>query len=61
MTALGLAVAIPADLGYYAMVRANKSIASGLNRFGHGLHAYFLTGARVGSDEHGTVIPMKQV
>ena len=43
------------------MVRANKSIASGLNRFGRGLHAYFLTGARVGSDEHGTVIPMKQV
>ena len=61
MTALGLAVAIPAVLGYNALVRANKAIASGLNRFGHDLHAYFLTGARVGSDEQGKVIPMKQV
>ena len=60
MTALGLAVAIPAVLGYNALVRANKAIASGLNRFGHDLHAYFLTGARVGSDEQGKVIPMKQ-
>ena len=61
MAALGLAEAIPAVLGYNALVRANKSIASGLNRFGHDLHAYFQTGARVGSDELGKVIPMKQV
>lgn len=47
MTALGLAVAIPAVLGYNALVRGNKAIVNRLNRFGHDLHAYFLTGARV--------------
>jgi biopolymer transport protein ExbB len=48
MTALGLAVAIPAVLGYNALVRGNKAILTKLNRFAHDLHAYFLTGARVG-------------
>jgi biopolymer transport protein ExbB len=49
MTALGLAVAIPAVLGYNAIVRGNKKVLSRLNRFAHDLHAYFLTGARVGN------------
>ena len=49
MTALGLAVAIPAVLGYNALVRGNKSVIGKLNRFAHDLHAYFVTGARVGS------------
>ena len=49
MTALGLAVAIPAVLGYNALVRGNKSVLGKLNRFAHDLHAYFVTGARVGS------------
>ena len=48
MTALGLAVAIPAVLGYNALVRANKNLIARLNRFAHDLHAYFVTGARVG-------------
>lgn len=47
MTALGLAVAIPAVLGYNALVRANKAVLAKLNRFAHDLHAYFVTGARV--------------
>ena len=47
MTALGLAVAIPAVLGYNALVRGNKSVVGKLNRFAHDLHAYFVTGARV--------------
>ena len=47
MTALGLAVAIPAVLGYNALVRGNKSVISKLNRFAHDLHAYFVTGKRV--------------
>lgn len=51
MTALGLAVAIPAVLGYNALVRGNKSILTKLNRFAHDLHAYFVTGARVSSGE----------
>lgn len=49
MTALGLAVAIPAVLAYNALVRSNKKIASALNRFGYDLHAYLVTGARVDS------------
>ena len=48
MTALGLAVAIPAVLGYNALLRGNKFVISKLNRFAHDLHAYFVTGARVG-------------
>lgn len=47
MTALGLAVAIPAVLGYNALVRGNKSVLSKLNRFAHDLHAFYVTGARV--------------
>ena len=51
MTALGLAVAIPAVLGYNALVRGNKGVLHKLNRFGHDLHALFVTGARVKRQE----------
>jgi biopolymer transport protein ExbB len=47
MTALGLAVAIPAVLGYNALVRANKSIVARMSRFAHDLHALLITGSRV--------------
>lgn len=47
MTALGLAVAIPAVLAYNALIRTNKKIAGALNRFGYDLHAYLVTGARI--------------
>jgi biopolymer transport protein ExbB len=47
MTALGLAVAIPAVLGFNAINRANKLVMADLNRFGNDLLAYFVTGARV--------------
>ena len=47
MTAFGLAVAIPAVLGYNALVRSNKGIISKLHRFARQLHAYFLTGSPV--------------
>ena len=59
LTALGLAVAIPAVLGYNALVRGNKSILNRLNRFSHDLHAYFVTGARVSSSGDSKVVPMK--
>jgi len=59
MTALGLAVAIPAVLGYNALVRGNKSVLTKLNRFAHDLHAYFVTGARVASGD-GKVVAMKK-
>lgn len=45
MTAFGLAVAIPAVLGYNALSRGNKGILSKLHRFAHQLHAYLITGA----------------
>ena len=61
MTALGLAVAIPAVLGYNALVRGNKHILIRLNSFAHDLHAYFVTGARVTANgENGNVRPLKK-
>ncbi len=59
MTALGLAVAIPAVLGYNALVRGNKAVLGQLASFAHDLHAYFVTGARVGGGE-AKVVPMKK-
>ena len=53
MTALGLAVAIPAVLGYNALVRGNKFIIARMNRFAHDLHAYHVTGARIGTAASG--------
>lgn len=60
MTALGLAVAIPAVLGYNALVRGNKGILQKLSRFAHDLHAYFVTGARITSNGPANVVPMKK-
>lgn len=60
MTALGLAVAIPAVLGYNALVRGNKAILNKLNSFAHDLHAFFVTGARVHAGGSGTVVPLKK-
>jgi biopolymer transport protein ExbB len=47
MTALGLAVAVPAVLGYNTLLRKQKAIGHQLKRFAHDLHAYFLTGQRL--------------
>jgi biopolymer transport protein ExbB len=44
MTAFGLAVAIPAVLGYNALMRSNKATIKKMQRFARQLHAYFLTG-----------------
>ncbi len=60
MTALGLAVAIPAVLGYNALVRGNKSIQIKLSSFAHDLHAFFVTGARVTTSGSANVVPMKR-
>ena len=59
MTAFGLAVAIPAVLGYNALIRSNKGVANKLNRFARQLHAYFLTGSPV-SKEATNVTPMRK-
>jgi len=60
MTALGLAVAIPAVLGYNALVRGNKGVLQKLSRFAHDLHAYFVTGARVTAGGDAKVLPLKR-
>ena len=49
MTALGLAVAIPAVLAYNAFVRRNRLLLGELDGFAHDLHAFLLTGAKLGS------------
>lgn len=56
MTALGLAVAIPAVLGYNALVRANRRAIGRMNRFARQLHAYFLMGAPVSTAD--TAVPL---
>ena len=58
MTAFGLAVAIPAVLGYNALTRSNKSVINTLNRFARQLHAYFLTGSPV-TKEAANVMPLR--
>lgn len=61
MTALGLAVTIPAVLGHKSLVRGNSSILTKLNRFAHDLHAYFVTGARLDTGPaDGKAIAMKK-
>ena len=53
MTALGLAVAIPAVLGYNGLVRGNKFVIARMNRFAHDLHGFFVTGARMQAQRGG--------
>ena len=48
MTAIGLAVAIPAVLGYNFFVRLNRGVNNKLDTFAHDLHDFFATGSRVG-------------
>jgi biopolymer transport protein ExbB len=48
MTALGLVVAIPAVLGYNALTRSNRAVLSTLANFAHDMHAFLITGGRVG-------------
>ena len=47
MTALGLAVAIPAVLAYNAMVRGNRVVLAQLDSFAHDLFAFLTTGAHM--------------
>jgi biopolymer transport protein ExbB len=46
MTAIGLAVAVPAVLGYNWLVRRNKSVMEDVNAFGSDLHSVLLARAR---------------
>jgi biopolymer transport protein ExbB len=57
MTALGLAVAIPAVLAYNALVRSNRVVLAKLDAFAHDLFAVLTTGSRVSNP--GAVLPLK--
>ncbi|MCG2841331.1 MotA/TolQ/ExbB proton channel family protein [Sandaracinobacter sp. RS1-74] len=47
MTAIGLAVAVPAVLGYNYLAGRNKAIMERLNTFAADVHGYLLSGSRV--------------
>jgi len=59
MTALGLAVAIPAVLAYNAMVRSNRVALAQLDSFAHDLFAFLTTGAHM--NETNAVPTLKPV
>ena len=48
MTAIGLAVAIPAVLAYNAFVKANRNMVSQLDHYAQDLHTLLTTGAALG-------------
>lgn len=48
MTAIGLAVAIPAVFAYNFFVRMNRVTYARLDEFAHDLHDFFATGSRIG-------------
>ncbi len=56
MTAFGIAVAVPAVLGYNFCTRANRVILAELDAFAHDLHAYLTTGAKLPSHEKSAVV-----
>ena len=47
MTALGLAVAVPAVLGYNWLIRRNKDVVEKLNDFSADIHGSLVSGARM--------------
>jgi len=47
MTAIGLAVAVPAVMGYNWLIRRNKEVTEELGNFTSDLHSFLVSGARV--------------
>ena len=60
MTALGLAVAIPAVLAYNAFVRRNRIWLARLDSFAHDLFALIAVGAKTNSSASG-ILPLRVV
>jgi biopolymer transport protein ExbB len=48
MTAIGLIVAVPAVLGYNVLLRRNKAVQERVSHFTHELHAYLISGVKMG-------------
>lgn len=51
MTAIGLAVAVPAVLGYNWLVRRNKTAIEDVRAFANDLDAYLVVGMRIGGEQ----------
>lgn len=56
MTAFGIAVAVPAVLGYNLLTRANRLLLAEFDAFAHDLHAYLTTGAKLPACDKGAVV-----
>jgi biopolymer transport protein ExbB len=59
MTALGLAVAIPAVLAYNFAVRRNRLVLAQLDSFAHDLFSFLTTGSHVSEGAASKVTPMR--
>jgi biopolymer transport protein ExbB len=58
MTAIGLFVAVPAVLGYNVLLRRNKNLQEAVSHFTHELHAYLISGAKMGLGMDKTPAPV---
>jgi biopolymer transport protein ExbB len=58
MTAIGLAVAVPAVLGYNVLLRRNKVVQERVAHFTHELHAYLISGAKMGLGMDKSAVPV---
>ena len=59
MTAIGLAVAVPAVLGYNWLLSRNKIIQANVQNFASDLHAYMVSGSRVETGVMPAAAPRK--
>ena len=57
MTAIGLFVAVPAVLGYNVLLRRNKNVQERVSHFTHELHAYLISGVKMGLGMEKTPSP----
>jgi biopolymer transport protein ExbB len=60
MTAIGLAVAVPAVLGYNWLVRRNKAVMEDVRAFSSDLHAVLLSGA-MSASEAGRAVNVQKI
>jgi len=60
MTAIGLAVAVPAVMGYNWLIRRNKAVQEELSNFTSDLHAFLVSGARVAVPAQAAAAPAKK-
>jgi biopolymer transport protein ExbB len=57
MTALGLAVAVPAVLGYNWLIRRNKEVSEKINNFSADVHGALVSGSRIAMPAKAAAAP----